>query len=206
MKNIFLLLLVLFLVVMLASCADGDGVGDSGALKSDNLDDSNMIPEQNNNSESTAQQSAPAGEFNIKDKPTRDDVCLELVEDLLTRDGGTFKLVNLSDQIIEYGRDCIIEEKREDGWKEVPVINEEFVVWMDAFGLYGKTTHTFQQNWKAPYGSLTAGKYRLGKDYFMNKVKYWVYCEFEITEETGEGDDTTDYFMDFFKFVESMPS
>lgn len=206
MNNKFLLLLVLFLVVMLASCADGDGVGDSGALKSDNLDDSNMIPEENNNSESTAQQSAPAGEFNIKDKPTRDDVCLELVEDLLTRDGGTFKFVNLSDQIIEYGRDCIIEEKREDGWKEVPVINEEFVVWMDAFGLYGKTTHTFQQNWKAPYGSLTAGKYRLGKDYFVNKVKYWVYCEFEITEETGEGDDTTDYFREFFKFIESMPS
>lgn len=202
MKNIFLLLLVLFLVVMLTSCVDGD----SGALKSDNLDDSNMIPEQNNNSESTAQQSAPAGEFNIKDKPTRDDVCLELVEDLLTRDGGTFRLVNLSDQIIEYGRDCIIEEKREDGWKEVPVINEEFDVWMDAFGLYGKTTHTFQQNWKAPYGALPAGRYRLGKDYNMNKEKYWVYCEFEITEETGEGDDTTDYFKDFFKFVESMPS
>lgn len=206
MKNIFLLLLVLFLVVMLISCVDGDGVGDSGALKSDNLDDSNMIPEQNNNSESTAQQSAPAGEFNIKDKPTRDDVRLELVEDLLTRDGGTFKLVNLSDQIIEYGRDCIIEEKREDGWKEVPVINEEFEVWMDAFGLYANSTSSFEQNWKELYGSLPAGKYRLGKDYFMNKEKYWVYCEFEITEETGEGDDTTDYVREFFKFIESMPS
>ena len=77
---------------------------------------------------------------------------------------------------------------------------------MDAFGLYGKTTRTFQQNWKELYGSLPAGKYRLGKDYFMNKEEYWVYCEFEITEETGEGDDTTDYFRDFFKFIESMPS
>ncbi len=206
MKKYCLIFLVILFAGILSACANADKTEDTEVLKSDDSDSANMIPEENNNSESTAQQSAPAGEFNIKDKPTRDDVCLELVEDLLTRDGGTFKLVNLSDQIIEYGRDCIIEEKSEDGWKEVPVINEEFVVWMDAFGLYGKTTHTFQQNWKAPYGSLTAGKYRLGKDYFVNKVKYWVYCEFEITEETGEGDDTTDYFREFFKFVESMPS
>ena len=190
----------------MSACANADKTEDTEVLKSDDSDSANMIPEQNNNSESTAQQSAPAGELNIKDKPTRDDVRLELVEDLLTRDSGTFRIVNQSDQIIEYGRDCVIEEKKDNGLKKAPVVNKEFDIWMDAFGLYGKTTHTFQQNWKELYGSLPAGKYRLGKDYFMNKEKYWVYCEFEIKEETGEGDDTTDYFREFFKFIESMPS
>ena len=204
-KNCLIILVILFAGIM-SACANADKTEDTEVLKSDDSDSANMIPEQNNNSESTAQQSAPAGELNIKDKPTRDDVRLELVEDLLTRDGGTFKLVNLSDQIIEYGRDCVIEGKKDNGWKKAPVVNKEFDVWMDAFGLYGKTTHTFQQNWKELYGPLPAGKYRLGKDYFMNKEKYWVYCEFEITEETGEGDDTTDYFREFFKFIESMPS
>ncbi len=206
MKKYCLIFLVILFAGILSACANADKTEDTEVLKSDDSDSANMIPEENNNSESTAQQSAPAGEFNIKDKPTRDDVRLELVEDLLTRDSGTFRIVNLSDQTIEYGRDCVIEEKKDNGWKKAPVVNKEFDVWADAFGLYGKTTRTFQQNWKELYGSLPAGKYRLGKDYFMNKVKYWVYCEFEITEETGEGDDTTDYFKDFFKFVESMPS
>ena len=206
MKKYCIIFLVILFAGILSACANADKTEDTEVLKSDDSDSANIIPEENNSIEAATQQSASMSGSENKDKPTRDDVRLELVEDLLTRDGGTFKLVNLSDQEIEYGRDCVIEEKKDYGWKEVPVINEEFVVWMDAFGLYGKTTHTFQQNWKAPYGSLTAGKYRLGKDYFVNKVKYWVYCEFEITEETGEGDDTTDYFSEFFKFIESMPS
>ncbi len=206
MKSYFAVLLVMLLAGVLLSCVNADVNGDSEVMKSDDSDSANMIPEENNSIEAATQQTASMSGSENKDKPTRDDVRLELVEDLLTRDSGTFRIVNLSDQIIEYGRDCVIEEKKDNGWKKAPVVNKEFDVWADAFGLYGKTTRTFQQNWKELYGSLPAGKYRLGKDYFMNKVMYWVYCEFEITEETGEGDDTTDYFFDFFKFVESMPS
>ena len=105
MKKYCLIILVMLFAGILSACANADKTKDTEVLKSDDSDSANMIPEQNNNSESTAQQSAPAGEFNIKDKPTRDDVRLELVEDLLTRDSGTFRIVNLSDQEIEYGRD-----------------------------------------------------------------------------------------------------
>lgn len=205
MKRRCIILLIMLLGGMISSCANAGGFGDAEALTLENPDKTIMTPEENNII-ANARQSKSASESDNREKPTRDDIRLELVEDLLNRGGATFRIVNLSDQMIEYGRSCRIEKSKGDGWEQVPFLNENFEVWADAFGLYANSTSSFEQNWKELYGSLPTGKYRLSKEYFWNNEEYWAYCEFEIKEETEEGDDTTDYYREFFKLVESTPS
>ncbi len=92
------------------------------------------------------------------------------------------------------GRPFVLERYYTGGWvavEPVPVIDDDITWTMEAWLIPAESKGEFPVDWSYIYGSLEAGKYRIGKDitYFSETEKSQnerYYAEFEIPDKSTE--------------------
>lgn len=137
---------------------------------------------------------------NAKEKEThgKEKVVLSLAEETLTTTGAEFVLVNLGEDTIVFGQECVVEKEEGSVWRALSVLDENTVIYLDSFELEPLSKARFSQNWSSLYGSLGEGKYRIGKDYKKGRIfSFTVYCEFEISQDTKQGEVEDDMILGF---------
>lgn len=89
---------------------------------------------------------------------------------------------------LETGEEFVVQRKKNSKWKDVKYITKEEVSWLAMARIIPKgEKSTFDVDWEWLYGKLSAGEYRIGKE-FMNFRgtgdfdKQVIYAEFSIKE------------------------
>ncbi len=86
------------------------------------------------------------------------------------------------------GEEFVVQRKKNSKWKDVKYITKEEVGWLAMARIIPKgEKSTFDVDWEGLYGKLSAGEYRIGKE-FMNFRgtgdfdEQVIYAEFTIKE------------------------
>ena len=90
---------------------------------------------------------------------------------------------NQSNIDLEYGNSYTIEKYQNGYWKTVDLINDIYFT-MPSYQLSINESKEININWERGYGKLSAGKYRIVKDFDYEKNEKYIsfkkYLEFEI--------------------------
>ena len=118
------------------------------------------------------------------DVPELDGALFELVHGTLTQQGGVFRIVNNTDDVVMTGADWELMTWGGDRWVKVDPIEEPF--WIEImYEIQPGETHEFTADWTAFYGVLEPGEYALSKTLTGLDDNPWI-ANFEVTPETPD--------------------
>lgn len=129
-----------------------------------------------------------AAEFVLPDQPdpAAGTLYVEIVEDSITTTGLTYRFVNESENILEYGYNYDLYEKDGDDWKSVKRIVDSWELNLES-ELLRRGEVTLEINWEDMYGELPPGEYLLhnseilrGPDRRVIKERFNLNVEFTI--------------------------
>lgn len=97
---------------------------------------------------------------------TRNDSFFELNVGLamISSTGGIFTIYNNSDEIIIYGEQYKLQEKKENEWRDVPYIIQDVGFHDIGYSIEANDSATIEVDWEWLYGKLPAGDYQFIKE------------------------------------------
>lgn len=105
-----------------------------------------------------------------------------VVEDTLTRTGGTFVINNTTDEELSFGADWYLVKSVTGGWELMEPLEE--MSWIAIlYSVEPGGSYEFEANWKDYYGVLEPGVYGLSKEVGGFVVNPFV-ATFEVTDDT----------------------
>lgn len=116
------------------------------------------------------------------------NVRLEIVEDTLSREGFTLRIVNDSDKTLIYNGSFFLEQKVDGKWYERnDILGGKFGFEDIGYETDPQDSSELVIKWDWLYGKLNSGEYRLIKDVLDFRAsgdydKHYLAVEFEITE------------------------
>jgi len=111
---------------------------------------------------------------NIGDKSkyvVRDDLIdFKLEDKSLNKTGATFVLVNNTKETYIYSLSYFLEHEKDGVWYDLKLVNE-VAFNLPAFYLNASESNEIEIDWEFAYGKLSAGKYRVIKEVFLDLDK-----------------------------------
>ena len=120
----------------------------------------------------------------LREITENEGVQLTLDGDTLTPTGGTFYMVNKSDEVVYFGWDFEIEAEFGGKWYNIMV--EDAAFFAEELGVRPGGKYTLETDWHnyVTVGELPPGNYRMVKQYRLESTDwsspYYVACEFTI--------------------------
>lgn len=115
---------------------------------------------------------------NKTEDKTIEKVSIEIKEGTLTKTSATIIITDKNKEPYSYGEWFRIDKKENDKWKEVKIINDNYLFDMISWGVGENGTIERKIDWSELYGELENGEYRLVKKTSENSKYFSV--EFNI--------------------------
>lgn len=109
---------------------------------------------------------------------TIDNVTMTIKEGTLTTKGATLIIIDNNDIPYEYGKSFIINVRENKEWKILEQENDAIFTLEAYYTKDGKLE--MLTDWSKIYGELKKGKYRIGKDLYIDGEYKYIWAEFTI--------------------------